>query len=293
MKQNKNSVIVRIILWTLTALILLGVLLWGLELLPGLSIRGLSFGGWDFHYKDSAQYQVGSGSVSAAGLRSLEVNWVDGSVHLEVTDGDSVVFREPDGLDEEDQLRFQVVGDRLIIQYSKPRWGFGFHASQPAKHLTVEIPRTLAGQLVELQVDTVSAPVTATGLTAQDCEVDSVSGNVTFTGCSFGELEMDTVSGGLQLSGQANSVEFDGVSGGMDLTLLQVPRKVSTDTISGSIHLTLPQDAAVSVELDSASGKLDNEFSSTKTGDIYYCGQGGGTFQFDSVSGDVVIRMAR
>ena len=52
MKQNKNSVIVRIILWTLTALILLGVLLWGLELLPGLSIRGLSFGGWDFHYKD-------------------------------------------------------------------------------------------------------------------------------------------------------------------------------------------------------------------------------------------------
>ncbi|MFR0733390.1 MAG: hypothetical protein ACLSHU_03545 [Oscillospiraceae bacterium] len=78
-----------------------------------------------------------------------------------------------------------MVGDRLIIQYSKPRWGFGFHAPQPAKHLTVEIPRTLAGQLVELQVDTVSAPVTATGLTAQDCEVDSVSGNVTFTGCSF------------------------------------------------------------------------------------------------------------
>ena len=269
MKQNKNSVIVRIILWTLTALILLGVLLWGLELLPGLSIRGLSFGGWDFHYKDSAQYQVGSGSVSAAGLRSLEVNWVDGSVHLEVTDGDSVVFREPDGLDEEDQLRFQVVGDRLIIQYSKPRWGFGFHASQPDKHLTVEIPRTLAGQLVELQVDTVSAPAKKIKLTA------------------------DTVSGGLQLSGQANSVEFDGVSGGMDLALLQVPRKVSTDTISGNIHLTLPQDAAFSVELDSASGKLDNEFSSTKTGDIYYCGQGGGTFQFDSVSGDVVIRMAR
>ncbi len=48
MKQNKNSVIVRIILWTLTALILLGVLLWGLELLPGLSIRGLSFGAGTF-----------------------------------------------------------------------------------------------------------------------------------------------------------------------------------------------------------------------------------------------------
>ncbi len=32
------------------------------------------------------------------------------------------------------------------------------------------------------------------------------------------------------------------------------------------------------MELDSASGKLDNEFSSTKTGDIYYCGQGAAHF---------------
>lgn len=291
MKQNKNSVIVRIILWTLTALILLGVLLWGLELLPGLSIRGFSFGGWNFNYLDSAQYQVGSGSVSAAGLRSLEINWVDGSVNLEVTDGNSVVFREPDGLDEEDQLRYRVVGDRLIIQYGKPRWGFGIHFSRPAKNLTVEIPRTLASQLVELKVDTVSAPVRASGLTAKACEVDGVSGDVTFIDCSFDEVEMDTVSGALQLSGQADSIEFDGVSGGMNLDLLQTPRKISTDTISGSVHLTLPRDAAFSVELDSVSGKLENEFSSIKSGDTYYCGQGGGTFQFDSVSGDVTIQM--
>ena len=44
MKQNKNSVIVRIILWTLTALILLGVLLWGLELLPGFDPWSLLWG---------------------------------------------------------------------------------------------------------------------------------------------------------------------------------------------------------------------------------------------------------
>ena len=47
MKHNHTSVIVRIILWTLTALILLGVLLCGMGVLPGLSIRGCSFGGWN------------------------------------------------------------------------------------------------------------------------------------------------------------------------------------------------------------------------------------------------------
>ena len=38
MKHNHTSVIVRIILWTLTALILLGVLLCGMGVLPGLSL---------------------------------------------------------------------------------------------------------------------------------------------------------------------------------------------------------------------------------------------------------------
>lgn len=61
MKHNHTSVIVRIILWTLTALILLGVLLCGMGVLPGLSIRGFSFGGWNFHYSDSAKYEVGNG----------------------------------------------------------------------------------------------------------------------------------------------------------------------------------------------------------------------------------------
>ena len=182
----------------------------------------------------------------------MEINWVDGSVNVTVTDGDSVVFRESSGLEESEQLRYRVAGDRLIIQYCKPQWSFGIFDS-PKKDLTVEIPRSLAEQLLELQIDTVSAPVTARDLTAQSCEVDGVSGNITFTNCSFAE-------------------------------------KISTDTISGSIRLNLPQDAAFSVELDSVSGKLDNEFPSTQRGDLYYCGQGGGAYQFDTVSGDVIIR---
>ncbi len=278
MKQNKNSVIVRIILWTLTALILLGVLLWGLELLPGLSIRGLSFGGWDFHYKDSAQYQVGSGSVSAAGLRSLEVNWVDGSVHLEVTDGDSVVFREPDGLDEEDQLRFQVVGDRLIIQYSKPRWGFWlscFPTGQAPERGDPPHPGRAA-------CGAAGGYGERTGNRHRPHR-PGLRGGQCFRKCDLHRLLLWRAGNGHRL--RRPPAVWAGKQRGIRRRIRRHgpgaasgPRKVSTDTISGSIHLTLPQDAAFSVELDSASGKLDNEFSSTKTGDIYYCGQGGGTF---------------
>ena len=43
MKTNKSGAIVRIVLWSLTAVILLGLLLWCLGLFPGLQIEGISF----------------------------------------------------------------------------------------------------------------------------------------------------------------------------------------------------------------------------------------------------------
>ena len=73
MKTNKSGAIVRIVLWSLTAVILLGLLLWCLGLFPGLQIEGISFGNWALHYDESNQYQIGSGSVPAAD-RFLIVN---------------------------------------------------------------------------------------------------------------------------------------------------------------------------------------------------------------------------
>ena len=293
MKTNKSGAIVRIVLWSLTAVILLGLLLWCLGLFPGLQIEGISFGNWALHYDESNQYQIGSGSVPAENLNALEINWGDGTVDLVLTDGNSVVFQENEGLDEDEQLRYRVVGGRLIIQYCKSQWGIGlFGFRTPKKNLTLEIPRSLAGQLTDLEIDVTSASVTGQELTARNCRLNSVSGSILLERCSFDFLEMDTVSGGLTLSGQANRLELDGVSADMTLSLSQVPGEISSDTVSGHVQITLPADASFSAELDSVSGKLDCQFSTSKQGDVYYCGQGGGAFSFDSVSGNVRIQKA-
>ena len=102
---------------------------------------------------------------------------------------------------------------------------------------------------------------------------------------------MDTVSGGLTLSGQANRLELDGVSADMTLSPQPSSRRNFIDTVSGHVQITLPAGALpFSAELDSVSGKLDCQFSTS--GDVYYCGQGGGAFSFDSVSGNVRIQKA-
>ena len=97
---------------------------------------------------------------------------------------------------------------------------------------------------------------------------------------------------GAQATIEANRLELDGVSADMTLSLSQVPGEISSDTVSGHVQITLPADASFSAELDSVSGKLDCQFSTSKQGDVYYCGQGGGAFSFDSVSGNVRIQKA-
>ena len=146
--------------------------------------------------------------------------------------------------------------------------------------------------MTDLEIDVTSASVTGQELTARNCRLNSVSGSILLERCSFDFLEMDTVSGGLTLSGQANRLELDGVSADMTLSLSQVPGEISSDTVSGHVQITLPADASFSAELDSVSGKLDCQFSTSKQGDVYYCGQGGGAFSFDSVSGNVRIQKA-
>ncbi len=128
MKHNHTSVIVRIILWTLTALILLGVLLCGMgfylacpsadsPLAAGISII------------PTVQNTKWATDRSPSNLHSVEINWVDGSVNVTVTDGDSVVFREEAADWKRQRLRYRVAGDRLIIQYCKPQWSFGIFDS--------------------------------------------------------------------------------------------------------------------------------------------------------------------
>lgn len=301
MKKNSGT-IVRIVLLSLTALILAGILLWGLNVGGAMDWTrerlgwGDGFGGWSFgyshRYDDADSYTIGSGSVNAEGITDMEINWGSGSIDVDVYDGEVITFSEPEGLKEDYQLRYRVSGDTLTIQYCKPTWGFGFVKGPPAKQLTMRIPRSMLPLLNEVELSFVSAKVTVANLQANSCSVDNVSGQLTFRDCAIGDLSVDTVSGGLDYTGTAETVLVDGVSSNLELILGNTPRQIESDLVSGSVRVTLPKDAAFSASLDSVSGKLSCEFPTTSRGETIYSGTGDGTFEFSSVSGGVSIFMA-
>lgn len=293
--------IVKIVLFSLLALVLTGALVFALEFDGELP---LFFGGDT--YKNPESYTVGSGSVAGA-LSRIEVNWISGTVNIRPHDGEEIILRETGAKDTDDEMRFRLQDGTLTVHFRKSGLFWG---ATKQKTLELLIPQSQMQALQSVEFDTASAEIIVEGMDAsffssdsasgnvcaKDCsfssvEIDSASGDCTLQSCTVGAFEMDTASGKATLSGSVEAVEFDSASGDLSITSDVAPREIEVDTASGRSEITLPADAEFSAELDSASGDLRVEDFNGRSGkDSFVCGSGSNHYSFDSASGDVILR---
>lgn len=277
-------------------------------------------------YKDlkSEYSENGVYTVEMKDLKELDIDWISGSVTVELTDEDAIRFTEvaDKAIPEKDALRYGVSGATLRIQACKK----GHVGNLPSKKLTIYLPRSLADDLKEVEIDTVSAAVTAGDLKLDELEIDtvsgrvklenmdleeaqfdSVSGSVSLLGSRIGSLRTDSVSGDVKVTGKVEKVKSSSVSGDIDLALedcrdirlntmsgvmtldlSSTPRDLNIDSTSGKTRLTLPKDASCVIHLDAMSGKLylNDEAVSSKELTL---GGGDASFDIDSMSGSVYV----
>ena len=278
-------------------------------------------------YKDlkNPYSEDGSYSVKANDLKELTIDWISGSVTIVLTDGDVIRIQETADktIKERDALRYGISADKLRIQACRKN-----HPGRlPRKDLVVSLPRSLAAQLRECEIDTVSASVSAAGLHLDELEVNTVSGKVELSNMiaegagidtvsgpvilldsQVSSLRMDSVSGMMKVSGSVKKIKVSSVSGPLecnadacndirantlsgtvDFILDKTPDKMSVDTSSGDIRIALPTDTSCSIQMDTMSGKLylNGEAVGAKQLTL---GEGEAQFDIDSMSGSVFIR---
>lgn len=257
----KSSAIVRIVIWSVVAVILCGLLMWGL----------VGHYGFEFHLPwvsggSMEGYTYGGTSFDASEIDEVQVEWVSGD--MTIREGSEISFEETSGsrLNEDEQLVYKVDGRRLIIQEYRRSFWLG---STPSKDLTLELPK----KLKRLTVEIVSADVTMQGTFAIDeMDLEGVSG----------DWEVDEVS--------CQEISLETVSGNMNVTVQEPPREIDADTVSGDINLYLPESAGFSAEVDGVSGDLTSEFPVTSEKGRHVYGSGYTEIDLDTVSGDLVIR---
>ncbi len=279
--KNKTGALVRLICFSLLALILTGIMIAGIKN-EDFSFN-LNFGLFSSNsYKNADKYTAGNIEITPTkeGLQELNISWIEGDVTVIPYNGNTIsVYETADGtISKADSVHTYYHDGILDIQYCESKsWTLGFSDRATNKQLKLQIPSDLCNKIKTLNGDFVSA-------------------NANFTDIKVSSLTFDSVSGDVNYHGEANEIKRDSVSGNASITTLNIPSKISTDTVSGDITLFLPADAEFEAELDSVSGDMDCNFDTSSSsfkdnsGSIV-CGNGSdGEYEFDSVSGDVTIK---
>ncbi|MGN0715114.1 MAG: DUF4097 family beta strand repeat-containing protein [Anaerovoracaceae bacterium] len=242
--------------------------------------------GSTFDYADAETYTVGGGSADAA-VKNLEIEWLSGKVNVTVSESDSILLEETANKELPDDLimRWKQDGDTLRVKFCNVgTW----QTNGLEKELTVTIPKGL--ELDVLEIETVSADISAPQIKADAVDCETVSGDVEIAVNRVNLLQAETVSGSIIATAEEfQETELDTTSGEIRLNLARVSGDCEIGTVSGHVTLAVPGRSDFAVRYDTVSGEMESEISLKKDGDEFLCGSGKHTFRIDTTSGSLTI----
>ena len=269
---------------------------------------GLNFGfGNSFLYDHAGRYSTGDTEIRKP-VDALEIDWLSGSVSIVAGGGDSVVIREVTSGETDDDMRVHWWLDGTTLRVKFCASGLKTHFYQGKKELTVTVPESLI--LSGISIDSASGDVNVRDVRTDELSVDTASGDIRVDiACDLENLRtdsasgdqsvsirsavtasLDTASGKIQVTADSiRNLDIDAASGDVLCKLRETPDDSSIDTASGKVAVVLPEDAAFTLKLNTASGKMNSDFAMKKAGNTYVCGAGSGRLHIDTASGNVSL----
>ena len=275
----------KIIIWSVVAAVLTGVLVWGIiggstwnsawsNFTGIVSKTGLNVDEWVDKLPDDAQKSP-SFTKEAAGIKRISLQFVEEDIIVRQTD-DSVISVSQESnqaLNEDEIMHYGVKNGELMVQSGKTGGTIFNWSAQKDITVVLSIPRDFGGIL---DVRSVSGDIEAQGVRSaqgkfsttsgeislnesnfeKSLTVESVSGEVTVRGAAAEKLKMDSMSGSLRAQGRFKESTFGSTSGDIQL-LCSGARFVEAENTSGEILVDLSETEKLEqISLDSVSGEL-------------------------------------
>lgn len=291
----KANAIVRILIWSLVLVILIGVLTSFISEELYLNNYSVSVTEPLIHATEPpviAMPNEESLTFDPAAIQEIDINWVSGDIFIMATKVDKITVSESDVTNSQYVMVYQKKGDKLEIDFCEEaiRAGFGVSFSADiSKDLYIEVPKEWVGHSIELNV--ASADVELHNITLLEMDVDGASGTCDFLKCDIRDLDIDTASGDVYYEGSLNTLDFDAASASFVGEFTNTPSRIDMDGMSGSLDIGLPEDCGFIVSMEGMSRRLNSDFYGTemRNGSHVY-GDGRCRIDVDGMSCDVTIR---
>lgn len=260
-----------------------------------------------FYYPDSEKYTAGGAEISSE-ISAVEIEWISGGVNVKYHEENTVKFSETANrsLTEANTLHYYVDGSTLRIKFAQSgRINFG----TLSKTLDVFLPQDLS--LSGLEIKTVSADISADGISSRNLNAESVSGRIGLLNCTISNnADLESVSGDIELTSPENihileaeavsgsitvnipgtdSFDISTVSANIKITSAEAPLNGAAKSTSGDIKIYLPENSQFEIDVHTVSGDFNSVFALTSEGNRYTCGAGANKYSAETVSGDISL----
>ena len=317
--------LVTIICWVVVAVVLVGLAVWFLTgslfgISTGFKLNLPTFHIGSFDNLTGPYSEAGTYTVDAGGIRSIDLGWVSGEVSVTPYDGSDIKITEyaRRELGDNEKLVYNVSGDTLVIQYSKPNVSI----NMASKKIELLVPKSIANEMELLKVSatsadlhisdfsvdtleihetsgesyisnikadasdihSVSGEIQITDLTTKQLTLGTVSGDIALSGVNADALQANSTSGEQELSGAFKTVDAGSVSGEISIASSVNPDSMKCGTTSGSITVSIPGGSNLTVSYSTTSGRFNS--------DIPVMTGGSAAYRFTSVSGDIWLKAA-
>lgn len=292
----KRNAIIRIIIWCLVLVTLMGVL-GNVLYRDRLRYMGSSTAETDVPDRlEETPVQVLPNeeelSIPASSIREIEIEWAAGDIVILSKDVENITVSESDVTDPKYSMVWNTRGEKLEILFCEESLFFGFNTASTkniSKDLYICVPTDWEGSSIE--IDAAAATLEMHNLTLREMDFDGASGTCDFQNCQIQDLDIDTASGDIYFSGTLNTLDFDAASASFIGDLQNTPSRIDMDGMSGSLDIALPEDCGYTLSMDGMSSRLSSDFEGTsmKNGSHVY-GDGRCRINVDGMSCDVTIR---
>ena len=168
--------------------------------------------------------------------------------------------------------KLSVEGDSKVLRIKVQYPARGRNA-EPSR-LVLQVPL-----LADLEVDTVSADISVSGVASRELELQSVSGGITANGAP-GRGKISTVSGDIQLAMNTPRLRVETVSGKL-VTQGRLNGEIALESVSGDVRLNTLGERVRKLSTNTVSGDMVLELALAEDGEI----------RMESVSGDLRLQL--
>lgn len=285
----KTSAIVRIIIYSLLILILIGIM-------GGFIADEIYLSGDGFQRTESPVHTESLAEINqldfTTQVQNIEIVWVAGSITIHPSDSISSIHVEeyaPNGT--EHTMVCRQSGQTLKIEFSEEKEALKLIGNNHtvSKDLVIRVPKNW--NCNNLEIDAAATDVTIQDLTVNELDFDGASGKLILDNCNIVDLDIDTASGDVDFNGILKDLEFDAASAKFYGDFRQVPNHLNMDTASGDLEIVLPEYCWFTCELDALSSRFETDFATTTENGIYIHGGKDNAchIKISALSGDVSI----